>query len=851
MVESLPTGGAYVRRILVYTAAYSLLAIGVITLYLSGLLRMGPEQWRRFFEVVGCVFVVIFPAMTLSHRGIFQRIQRCLDRHAAGEATPEELQGGFAAVCDFPRYWFVWGLVWWAIGGAAVGSAMWLRYPDFGAFRASIVLLATVSGAFVTDMYYFLTIKRVLAPAREALAAEIREVQTRQKLIRPVPLRTKLLAALSIVILVTVSFAALLSEVRTQRSVESAALQRQQSVLAAIAAAEAFSFEEVQSQLAALGSMERLVLLDASAERVLAGSAEAVGEGGLRRMRQLGLEAGDSSSFEWITPFSWRRLPGEGLVLVALTAPSELDADAGAGAAFLVLLVFSALVAIGVAYLLARDVGEAIARLQSAAARVAAGDLTRGEILESEDEMGDLARSFEGMAASLRGTVARVTGAADRMQSAAGEIASASQNVARATASQVGGIAQATASMGSIDGQVREIARSAESLDADVDGASSAIFELDASGSELSSGAGVLSSNVDEVASSIEQMASSISQVHEGSEALAAAADDASSSMEETASAAREVDASAAEMSLLSTRVIEFAESGHGQVRETIRGMNAIHEATDSARRVIEKLGDSTRKIDSVIGVIDGVADETNLLALNAAIIAAQAGEHGRAFAVVAGQIKELANRVLASTKEVAELVHAVQQESSDASGAIALGSKSVQHGVELAGEAGASLAAITQAARESGSRIGQIASAVQQQSQAVRHVAELMENVRSGTEEIRRVIGEQRRSTSFLNESSTSMGDVSKRVQQTTMEQAQSTTGIRQNMESIRTVVGQINGALRDQAGTCRDAVEFLENVNQSTHSNEESVQRLEDAMRSLLAKADELHGEVASFRI
>ncbi|MBW1683835.1 MAG: HAMP domain-containing protein [Deltaproteobacteria bacterium] len=828
MVESLPTGGAYVRRILVYTAAYSLLAIGVITLYLSGLLRMGPEQWRRFFEVVGCVFVVIFPAMTLSHRGIFQRIQRCLDRHAAGEATPEELQGGFAAVCDFPRYWFVWGLVWWAIGGAAVGSAMWLRYPDFGAFRASIVLLATVSGAFVTDMYYFLTIKRVLAPAREALAAEIREVQTRQKLIRPVPLRTKLLAALSIVILVTVSFAALLSEVRTQRSVESAALQRQQSVLAAIAAAEAFSFEEVQSQLAALGSMERLVLLDASAERVLAGSAEAVGEGRLRRMRQLGLEAGDSSTFEWITPFSWRRLPGEGLVLVSLTAPSELDADAGAG-----------------------DVGEAIARLQSAAARVAAGDLTRGEILESEDEMGDLARSFEGMAASLRGTVARVTGAADRMQSAAGEIASASQNVARATASQVGGIAQATASMGSIDGQVREIARSAESLDADVDGASSAIFELDASGSELSSGAGVLSASVDEVASSIEQMASSISQVHEGSEALAAAADDASSSMEETASAAREVDASAAEMSLLSTRVIEFAESGHGQVRETIRGMNAIHEATDSARRVIEKLGDSTRKIDSVIGVIDGVADETNLLALNAAIIAAQAGEHGRAFAVVAGQIKELANRVLASTKEVAELVHAVQQESSDASGAIALGSKSVQHGVELAGEAGASLAAITQAARESGSRIGQIASAVQQQSQAVRHVAELMENVRSGTEEIRRVIGEQRRSTSFLNESSTSMGDVSKRVQQTTMEQAQSTTGIRQNMESIRTVVGQINGALRDQAGTCRDAVEFLENVNQSTHSNEESVQRLEDAMRSLLAKADELHGEVASFRI
>jgi methyl-accepting chemotaxis protein len=94
-------------------------------------------------------------------------------------------------------------------------------------------------------------------------------------------------------------------------------------------------------------------------------------------------------------------------------------------------------------------------------------------------------------------------------------------------------------------------------------------------------------------------------------------------------------------------------------------------------------------------------------------------------------------------------------------------------------------------------------------------------------------------------------MGDASKQVQRTTTELAQSTTGIRQNMENVRGVVGQIDEALREQSATCRNAVEFLENVNQSTRSNEESVQRLEDAMRGLLAKADELHEEVARFRI
>jgi methyl-accepting chemotaxis protein len=93
-------------------------------------------------------------------------------------------------------------------------------------------------------------------------------------------------------------------------------------------------------------------------------------------------------------------------------------------------------------------------------------------------------------------------------------------------------------------------------------------------------------------------------------------------------------------------------------------------------------------------------------------------------------------------------------------------------------------------------------------------------------------------------------VGEVSRRVRHTTAEQAQSTGGIRRNMESVRNAVSKIHATLRDQSEACRNAVDVLEGVHGGTRSNEESVQRLDQAMSGLLEKADELRREVALFR-
>jgi methyl-accepting chemotaxis protein len=355
---------------------------------------------------------------------------------------------------------------------------------------------------------------------------------------------------------------------------------------------------------------------------------------------------------------------------------------------------------------------------------------------------------------------------------------------------------------------------------------------------------------VEGVSSSIEQMVRSVKAVLENTESLSSAAEETSASMEEMASSLREVDTSAEETSRLSAQVVDRAETGQAKVRETIEGMEAIQEATETAERVIRGLHGRTVEIGAIVDVIDDVADETNLLALNAAIIAAQAGEHGKAFSVVADEIKDLAERVLASTKEIGGLIGAVQEEASKATGAIEKGTSSVASGVERSAEAGMALEAITRASRESGQRMSGIVVAVQAQAKGAGHVVELMEKVRSGVEQIRRASVEQDSGHVVVSQSSVMMREVAQQVRGTTEEQARGSSRIRESIEGVREAVEQINAALQEQSQACASALSVLESVQTRTRSNEDATRTLDDVTRAMSLHAESLRREVAHFR-
>jgi methyl-accepting chemotaxis protein len=854
--RELPSGAAFGRSLMQSSMAVSVIATAIMAGYLTTLLRLPADQLRGFVWIVAVLFLVLAVTTQWVNQRVLAPLTGALDALAAGDARPDTIQQGFAAAVDFPRRTFVIGMGWWILGGVLVVGAMRLFFPDFQLFSGAVMILAAASGGFVADVFLYFMLRERLEPIRSAFGDAIPDAALRGSLIQPVPLGRKLRWAFTGVTLVTVMFAVLLAMQRARRPVEELVIGAQHALLADLAArgtVGAGDLDAVAAQARRLGVADTLFVLDPESSPTPGAHRDAgptLTEGELRFLASGG-EVGDSRGVDMTHGFAWRRL-ADGRVLVALTGWGAMQGEAASLRwVFTALIAFAGLVAFGVAWIIGRDVGAASRALCAEAERIAAGDLTVRPCMDSEDELGALARAFGSMTDGLRATIARVVDAADRVESAAGEIASAAESVAGVTVDQVRGIQQATVGMESIHREVGGITESAQALNVSVEESSSSVLELGAVGEELNQTASVLSTKVDEVSSSIEQMIRSVRQVAQNAEALASAAAETSTSMVEMAASMREVDTNAAETAKLSARVVASSESGRERVLQTIEGMAGIREATEIAERVIRSLGERTQEIGTIVGVIDDVADETNLLALNAAIIAAQAGDHGRAFSVVADQIKDLADRVLASTKEIGGLIRAVQEEGANAIGAVERGSEKVQEGVDLSAEAGVSLEEITAASRESGERIAEIVTAVREQAKAAGHVVELMDRVRSGVEQIRAAGQEQERGNELVLRNSEAMRDVSQQVRATTEEQSRGSGRICESVESVRDAVEQIHRSLQEQSAACREAASNLERVYERTRTNEESARRMGEAMQGLVREAEQLRDGVQRFRI
>ena len=831
-----PSGAVFVRQVIGLSFLLSIPSVAIVLVWLLVLLELTPEQWRFFLLSAAAYAVCLGPVQGIWQRRYLVPVATYLDARARGRATDPERRAAFSRVLDMPSFSAIMGFGGWIVPVSCVAAAMALRFEAWSWFQAAVVVAGGAAAGFVAGSFLRYLAKQIAAPVRATLAEELPRPEERAALVRPVYIRTKLLVSVTGVSLVPVVFAVLLFHAMALRGVEDVAV--------------AWGRERLEAGAARSASFD-VVTLDVSKAASTPPGVPAEVVAAIRAQLDAGAASGDSRGLASEHVFAWRRAGPERVQIATLIAGVEAFDAGGLWLAFAVLLGIATLVGFLLAHLLSSDVSRATEALRGEVERLAGGDLRRGEVFESEDELGELSRSFEAMAGSLRELVGRVREAADRVEGTAGGMAEVARAVSAVTVDQVRGIEQTTASMEAINGQVRGIADSAQALNVSVEESSSSILELGAAGEELNQTASVLSDRVNEVSGSIEQMVSSVRQVVESTESLSEAAVETSASMGEMATSMREVDGAAEEAARLSREVVGTAESGQAKMVQAIAGMDAIREATETAERVIRGLGDRAREIGAIVDVIDDVADETNLLALNAAIIAAQAGEHGRAFSVVADEIKDLADRTLASTKEIGGLIRAVQEESGRAVGAIERGSASVASGVDVSAEAGMALEEITQASRLSGQRMGGIVSAVREQARAASHVVELMERVRGGVEAIREAAGEQDRGNRVVHAGAVTMREVAAQVRGTTEEQARGSGRIRESVEGVREAVERINEALQEQSAACRSAVEFLEAMHQRTRTNQEAVRRLDGVGQDLLTAAEGLRADLDRFRV
>ncbi|MBX3317600.1 MAG: methyl-accepting chemotaxis protein [Phycisphaeraceae bacterium] len=244
---------------------------------------------------------------------------------------------------------------------------------------------------------------------------------------------------------------------------------------------------------------------------------------------------------------------------------------------------------------------------------------------------------------------------------------------------------------------------------------------------EVSSATRDVAGAATEIAASSEQMAGGMKQQTQQVTQISSAIEEMSASVVEVARKSGEAAASASESGTI-------AEDGGRVVQQTIGDMESISEAVSAGASSVQELGKRGEQIGQIIEVINDIADQTNLLALNAAIEAARAGEHGRGFAVVADEVRKLADRTTKATEEIAQSITAIQSETTDAVSRMKTGTDQVTAGVARATEAGNSLQKIVSSAREVATMIQSIAAAAEQQSAAGAEVSRNVEAITSVT---------------------------------------------------------------------------------------------------------------------
>lgn len=236
--------------------------------------------------------------------------------------------------------------------------------------------------------------------------------------------------------------------------------------------------------------------------------------------------------------------------------------------------------------------------------------------------------------------------------------------------------------------------------------------------------------SAENVATKSQGLSATSDDLSTGSKDLSSQIDQVVTAMTEVSQTIMDMAKNAAQAAEASQNASLTASKGKQIVDTTAADMSGIASTVQAASDTIQELGKSSAQIGEIVAVINGIADQTNLLALNAAIEAARAGEQGRGFAVVADEVRKLAERTGQATKDIAERIASIQAAAGDSVGAMQKGNAEVERGVALAKEASAALDTIVTASTNAMDMVQRIAAATEQQSSATEEVTQSMESI-------------------------------------------------------------------------------------------------------------------------
>lgn len=434
-----------------------------------------------------------------------------------------------------------------------------------------------------------------------------------------------------------------------------------------------------------------------------------------------------------------------------------------------------------------------LSEMASMAETVAQGDLTHAIHLRSNGD--SLGRSLQAMTTGLRSLIEQIQTSVEQLSSTESDIASFATLNIEIVKQVHTAIAQMTATMNEMESSVASVSENME----------------------------VLNVSVEETSLSASQMAASLDHIASNTQNFTHQTQQTMDITTQVVSALEHILKNTALSQQLSQETIQDARKGQQAIKQVMASVQAIQQTITMAVEAITQFAQSSQEIDTILEVIRDITDQTSLLALNASIIAAQAGEHGRGFTVVAGEIKHLSTGVTASTKDIARILQNLQQNTSRIVQAVHEGAADVKRGLEHTAQAQITLEHITTSAERSSTIVAEVAEALHGLMLITQQVFTAMEHINTMTAGMTAAIDEHRTGTHQIQQAISQINDMSCQIHQASAEQL---VGVRHVLDAAQDVVMLID-------------------------HNLESSQQVVQAAKELSAQADFLLDSVDRFKL
>ncbi len=553
-------------------------------------------------------------------------------------------------------------------------------------------------------------------------------------------------------------------------------------------------------------------------------------------------------------PGGWwlRRAAGGATTVVTFLSEAPLRPRRAAflgDATFLGVLFFGASALL--VWLAARSITAPLVPLGRAAVSMAAGDLTATPPALSADEIGRLAGDFRRMAHGLSALVQDVQAASRGVQDGTTDVGAIGARVQGGAREEHERVLAVKVAVEAMQGSVVAVSTGIEGLSEYVHSTSAAVGEMTAALEEVRRHAAELERRSQDAGADVEKLSDAGRRAQTQLGTLDALAGTAQGTLSMVSGTLSGLETSAIGSQLAAAQAAEMAEQAGAVMDETVSGIEALRSAVGDAKQRVTALGRRSDDIDQILDFIGEVAGRTNLLSLNASIIATQAGEHGKAFAVVADQIRDLAAQISSSTKSIARIIGAVRDDVSGTARLIDRGDELATTGVSQARRSLAALHEIRGATATGHVSAAAIRDAVQAHALSTRDISNLVAQVAESSRGLIETLQMVGKSVMAVGAVSRGVSGVADKVTRALAEQS----GVgRRQMESLERLDGMladIGRAVASHQAATRRVRDVLGQLTQTAQHQDEVSLELAGVAERLGGRSRALAESVGRFKI